>query len=213
MKYTENTRKVENAITWKMSGKMLGMASLSTSAKGNKICQNRAKHKDTICAHCYAMALLEYRKNLETKTERNADFLGDAIIPTEEMPFLNASIFRIEAYGDLRNEIQAENYLNLIEANPHVQFGWWTKNPWLIARVLKHRTKPENVQIVYSSPYIGKTWDMRKLYPFIDKVFTVYTKEYAKAHAEEINCGARSCMACQRCYHANSETFINEILK
>ena len=49
-------------------------------------------------------------------------------------------------------------------------------------------------------------------YPFIDKVFTVYDKEHAQD--VNINCGARSCAECQRCYHKSEGIeYINELLK
>ena len=55
-------------------------------------------------------------------------------------------------------------------------------------------------------------------YPFVSKLFTCYDKEYLKEHPEvDINCGARSCMLCQRCYLKNrkgiSLEVINEVVK
>ena len=48
-------------------------------------------------------------------------------------------------------------------------------------------------------------------YEFIDKVFTVY--DDANAGGVNINCGARDCATCGRCYLKNDTVFINEKLK
>lgn len=40
-----------------------------------------------------------------------------------------------------------------------------------------------------------------------DKVFTVYDNDH------EINCGARSCSACQKCYHKNGINHLYEKIK
>lgn len=39
----------------------------------------------------------------------------------------------------------------------------------------------------------------------------VYDKEHAKEH--NINCGARDCNACRRCYSKNTDIYIKEIVK
>ena len=45
------------------------------------------------------------------------------------------------------------------------------------------------------------------------KVFTVYDKKYLKENKDVvINCGARSCITCQKCYTSKEEV-INEIQK
>jgi hypothetical protein len=44
-------------------------------------------------------------------------------------------------------------------------------------------------------------------------VFTVYDKAYSKQHNVEINCGARNCLTCHKCYEHNDIFFVNETLK
>ena len=93
----------------------------------------------------------------------------------------------------------------------------WTKNPGLIDKVIKAgREKPKNLIIIYSSPYIDKPVNVDtyiKCYPFIDKVFTVYSKEYIRDHKIDINCGARSCLECGRCYSKRTGKEVREQLK
>ena len=46
-------------------------------------------------------------------------------------------------------------------------------------------------------------------FDFVDKVFTVY----ADCEGVEINCGARNCFECHKCYTKNKTEYINEKLK
>ena len=50
-------------------------------------------------------------------------------------------------------------------------------------------------------------------YDFIDKIFTVYDKDYISAHDVSINCGAKSCLTCHKCYVKSKIKYINEKLK
>ena len=54
--------------------------------------------------------------------------------------------------------------------------------------------KPKNVNIIYSSMFINKQVECD--YPFVDKIFTVYDKDYIKDNKININCGGRSCLSC-----------------
>jgi hypothetical protein len=73
-------------------------------------------------------------------------------------------------------------------------------------------SKPDNMTILYSSIRVNECEsDILNKYDFIDKVFTVYDPETAKGIA--INCGARDCRKCARCYARDTESLVNEILK
>ena len=50
-------------------------------------------------------------------------------------------------------------------------------------------------------------------YDFIDKIFTVYDKNYINARDVNINCGAKSCLTCHKCYVRSKTKYINEKLK
>ena len=58
--------------------------------------------------------------------------------------------------------------------------------------------------IVFSSLFLNKESDAAG-YDFIDKVFTVYDENTIKNQGIEINCGARSCFKCRRCYMPNPD--------
>jgi len=206
-------------ITTKHEGKMTGMASLSTSPLRNTFCKARCKCKGTICAHCYAMTMQKRYSELAKCLVRNYEVLTKVIIPVEKMPILNYLMFRLESFGDVQNEVQLINYLNLCKRNPRTQFTIWTKNMAIFERLFKRGykgvsyNKPKNLIIIVSSPVVNMSVKIER-YPFADKVFTVYTEEYAKGHGIVTGCARLSCAVCQKCYNRNNrERYINELLK
>lgn len=200
--------------TLKHCGKMSGMQSLSTSCLCNKNCLNRVENSNLVCSHCYAQRQMKMYKNLEKCLKKNTEILTANLLTDEEIPLINATFFRFESFGDLNNEVQIVNYFRICKRNKHVKFALWTKNPWIIAEAINNgESKPRNLQIVYSSPYLNKCDNKLNKYPFIDKIFTVYTKEYIKANNIKINCGAKSCLSCHKCYIKSKEIYINEKCK
>jgi hypothetical protein len=142
--------------------------------------------------------------------ERNADILTTRVLDKEELPLINACYFRFEAFGDLHNVTQVINYFNICKKNPDVHFALWTKNPGIIKEVANE--KPKNLVILVSSLFLNKPVDIEKM-PWIDKVFTVYDKETIEREKVKINCGARNCLKCHRCYKKSGAKYINEKLK
>ena len=198
------------------SGKLEGMHSISTSVRRNPNCRDRRNIDNSICQKCYAVTLTGIRKGLDEAISRNTDVLTARILSADELPVINDKYFRFEAFGDLINETQAINYINIAKTNKGTHFAIWTKNPWIMAAALKTAAKPSNMIIIYSSPMINKAVNvkaLKKLYPFIDKVFTVYRKDYAQEHSIDINCGGRHCLSCLRCYSKRTGDTVNELLK
>ena len=193
-----------------MSGKMAGVNCLSTSNLCNPYCAARKKDPASICSRCYADTTCKRYSALQVNMQRNSDILTSRLFAVEDMPIVNASIFRLEAFGDLINSTQAINYLRLCKANPATSFALWTKNPGIMAQALKVESKPENLVILLSSDKIGQRADASR-WGFVDKTFTVYRK--TEMPAEMINCGARACLACRRCYSRDTDTDIREYLK
>lgn len=154
-------------------------------------------------------------KNLEKCLIKNTKILTEQVIPKENLPIINALYFRLEAFGDLNNTTQVINYFNLCKKNPDVKFGLWSKNLWLIeAAINDGNSKPKNLQIIYSIPFLNDRNDnIFILYPFVDKIFTVFEKNFIKKNDIEINCGAKSCLCCGKCYKKNKVKYINERLK
>lgn len=200
-------------FTIKHNGKMKGMQSLSTSSLCNKYCQAYSKDPEKVCYKCYAQTQMKCYTNMQKCFENNTKILTSTIINKDYLPYINTVVFRLEAFGDVNNETQVINYFNLCKKNKHVKFALWTKNPGIIDRTIKHgNTKPKNLQIVLSSHYLNVQADVNK-WDFVDKVFTVYTKDYIKENNINTNCKAESCLACQKCYHKSNEVYINEELR
>lgn len=202
-------------VTYNHEGKMRDMFSLSTSALLNPHCIERAKKPGSICAKCYAENMLQYRKGLADCTAFNTAILTTKVIDKDFWPAVDPEIFpygRFEAYGDYFTLEQVENTFNFCEKNPRVKFAAWTKNPQYFEKTLRGRKKPRNLTIVYSSCMLNRpAVAVAEKYDFIDHVFTVYDKKTAAS--VNINCGARSCKTCGRCYTKRTALSVNELLK
>lgn len=194
---------------------MSGLHSLSTSVTVNPYCIKRQAKGDSICAHCFSASMMKQYKALNECTKTNAEILTASVLPASVLPLIPSRYFRFESFGDLINVNQVINYFNIAKKNPDTLCALWTKNPHIIAKAIASgHDKPSNLQIVLSSPFINRPVKSTK-YGFIDKIFTVFDKEAAKS--VNINCGARSCLACGRCYRPNPDgskiQYVNEILK
>lgn len=204
-----------------MTGKMAGMLSLSTSPHGERCRENSKRYE--VCKHCYSKACDAQYKNFHAMLMQNLHILTTRVVPVEEWVRINYNAWRfvrLESFGDVNNVVQVVNYFNLCKANPKVTFSVWTKNIDLYyAAIQNGNEKPANLIIIASSPMLNRVWILpSKYYEIVDKVFTVYTYEHIKANGITpcfINCGARSCKKCQRCYHHNGNgiEYVNEILK
>lgn len=214
---------IKQCICDNHDGKMAGMLSISTSIVWNASCTAKRKINTLVCSKCYSAALNDQRKGLDIKTKVNHLILNYRRYKVSEMPTLNALMFRFEAFADLSSDIQAWNYLALVLHNPLVNFGLWTKNPWhLYNAIMKYNNgkKPKNLQVLYSSPVINQCCaNALKMYilpgsvPMIDKVFTVYTAEFAIEHGIKIQCGNSVCIECKTCYFKNRVKLVNEVIK
>lgn len=200
-------------------GKMENMWSISTSTLLNKNCQRMREIEGSICQSCYAYAMAMYRKSMAEKLRRATEFLTTRIVPLKDIPYLNCELFRFEAFGDINNEKQVVNYFNYARKNGHVHCALWTKHPQVIKRAMEVYgiEKPKNLCIILSSPMLNRRLNYEmviKVYPFVDKIFTVWTKEEAEKQGIIINCGGRKCAICQTCYHIeNGIVYIDELKK
>ena len=217
-KYAANYSPV--IVSDNMSGKMYGLPSVSTSVLDNPICQKRRLDPKSICFECFAANTAARYKSLATNLSSNLELLTGEILPLDVLPrFIPelANIVRFESFGDLANEIQAINYINIAKVNPEIRFALWTKNIGFLAKAIETTGKPDNLRIIYSSPIKNQAIDVEKTkraFPGVDAVFTVYDKKYIAENKTEINCGAKSCITCRNCYdRPDFYTDIREELK
>lgn len=197
-------------FTLNHTGKMAGMQSLSTSCICNPACIARMKDENSICSHCFAAAMHNRYSALAASLEKNSSILYSRLFEICELPMINAAFFRFESFGDLGSTIQARNYIRLAKRNPWTRFAIWTKNPGYLAAAIREEGKPDNLNVILSSPYTNTPCDASR-WPFVDKTFTVYDKDHQTG--VNINCGSRKCLDCLLCYTKNDVTAINETLK
>lgn len=205
-------KKYHACFTLNHTGKMQGMISLSTSVLLNSNCQRYAKIKGSICEKCYATRMSKAYKGLEKKLAINTEVLTSVLIPVEDLPAINSIYCRFEAFGDLNNEVQFANYANIARYNPRCTFALWTKSPHIIKKAVEAFGVeiPKNLVIIVSSLMLNEKRNV-SCFNFVDKVFTVYDKK--TADTRDINCGARNCFSCGRCYSKETETEISERVK
>lgn len=208
--YTLNLSPVH--VSDSMSGKMLGIPSISTSVLLNTICQARRTVKGSICEKCFAQATVSRYSGLSKNLEENYHLLTESILPEDLLPiFGNVQNVRIESFGDVQNVTQCINYANIAKINPDVTFAWWTKNARIVSEAFDIVGKPENVILIESSEFVNVRKEKSSKY--VDKVFTVFSPDFIAAQGVNINCGARSCATCKNCYRMNTEADVREQLK
>lgn len=203
------------------TGKMTNIVSYSTSVLENKYCQaRRANCPGSVCNECFACSQLECYAESVKKLHRATLLATRREWTAAITPYFNPynwPLIRLESFGDIQNIIQVKNYFLIASENPKSRVALWTKNPGIIRAAIKAgAVKPDNLNIGLSSLYINKPASIETLsqYDFIDFNFTVYDADYIEEHNTVINCGARSCYTCQKCYtKTDGLQLINERLK
>ena len=203
-------------------GKMEGIPSISTSSLFNFNCIHRCNLQNTICSKCYSNHLQGFRKQLREKLVRNTEILTTRLLTKLEIQNLCISslFFRFEAFGDLINTTQFENYCNIARFFKNTKFAIWTKNPHVIVEYVKKGGRiPKNLTIGLSSLFINSRMSEKSIayfekYFHVDFVFTVFDKDYISENNISINCGSKNCLKCHFCYcHHKKTAFVNEKLK
>ena len=204
-----------------MKRKLEGICSISSSVHDNCNCARWRKLKDCICKYCYAYNQQAFQTGLREHNILNGFILRNILIPVSAFKKL-VLIFpylRIESFGDVANVVQARNYIRIIKAFPGKRCAIWSKNLAIWKQAFAIEGKPENTTFVYSSPYINVKVSETILddHPYIDHIFTVFTKAFAKKHNIVINCGGRKCLDCIikkiNCYFRGGPLYINELKK
>ena len=192
----------------KMTGKLKGLDAINTSPLDNDFCQAMAKNPDNICSKCYSIRMLNgFRKNCRPSWKGNGELLSSSGLTEKQLPNIKTELCRFSAHGEIINRTHALNLFEIARANPTVIFGFFTKRPLLVPT----DETPENVVMIFSSTKVN---EMADLPVGFDKVFSVFTEDFAQKNNITINCGAKSCDTCRRCYNkSNGITFVNEIIK
>lgn len=204
------------SVSQGLTGKMTGMPAITTSMLCNAHCQKLSNIIGTVCEKCYTMKYLKSRPAVEKCYAENTDLLTSSIIPIKQLPFINAAMCRLETFGDIVNTTHLQNYVNLIKKNNHCMFSLFTKNYTVVFDYFKTHKQPKNLSIVISSLIINEPFELEFIPDYLTnvKIFTVYSKPFAKGNNVAINCGKNRCVDCRRCYTKNKNPiYVSEILK
>lgn len=192
----------------KLTGKMEGMGALSTDPTNNKFCIAMSKDCKSICSKCYAMRYIKLRPNVGKAYKKNSKILIQPIA-WDDLPIIREKYFRFNSFGEILNNVNFENYLSIARKNPKTNFALFTKRASF--GILYKGELPKNLFLVYSSHIIN---DPKPFVPLNHaKVFSVYTKDYARDNKIQINCGTKKCIDCKVCYTKNKVTQIRELIK
>jgi len=195
----------------KMSGKLEGLRAISTNTTTNDYCIKQYNKKDSknICTFCYSQEMLRtYRKNMALALQRNSDIIGKKIIHEDGLPIILDAFFRFNAHGELINEINLINYINIALKNPHCNFSLWTKRFDIVSKYFKDNKKPKNFILIYSNPKINHILEVVPKY--FDKTFNNVQEDLKK---EKQNCSGQKCKDCLLCYKLDSTNTIVEKVK
>lgn len=226
MQSISTTCKVNHLCKGKIYGaalKLFGPAADHMTAKEIRqaakkyIKENPLSQELSICLFCFSDSQQD-AFDMSAPLIINHNILNGGIINRDWLPVINALYFRFESFGDFASVNAVINAFNLAKYNKNVNFTAWTKNPYFFKKAIEQgHKKPKNFKLVLSSQYINRPAKIPECYAdIVDAVFTVYTKEYADLHNITINCGARACLACLRCYTGYKKgdiKVINELLK
>jgi hypothetical protein len=61
------------------------------------------------------MKYLKSRPAVEKCYAENTELLTSSVIPIKQLPFINATMCRLETFGDIVNATHLQNYINLIK--------------------------------------------------------------------------------------------------
>lgn len=204
--------------------KMEGLQSLSTSPLVNSYCKTLSQRDTFICHYCFNQKQLKRFKNQDLKYIYNALLLNYCDLKPQQIPFINACYFRIEAFGDLNSMTQLKNYVKIIKNNPNTFFGWFTKNQVLFHQYLEDGgIIPNNCNLILSNPLInpskflsGVVKVFKGFQPNLNiKVFSVFDKNHIESvpyKDNQVPC-QKKCKNCLICYTKNNTTSIIEALK
>ena len=204
------------SVSQGLTGKMTGMLAITSSMLCNEHCQKLSNIIGTVCEKCYTMKYLKSRPAVEKCYAENTELLTSSVIPIKQLPFINATMCRLETFGDIVNATHLQNYINLIKKNNHCMFALFTKNYTVVFDYFKTHKQPKNLSLVISSLLLDEPFGLEFLPEYLTnvKIFTVYSKPFAKGNNVTINCGKNRCVDCRRCYTKNKNPiFISEILK
>lgn len=203
------------SISQGLTGKMAGMPAVTSSSLCNENCLKNSQIPNSVCQRCYTRKYLLSRPLMKDCYQQNSNLLSSSLIPTKQLPFINAKMCRLESFGDVINITHLDNYVRLIRKNSHCNFALFTKRYTLITEYFKQKKQPKNLSIIISSLLLNNPLDATLFTDLNNlKIFTVYEKAYADKNKVVISCGKNKCVNCRKCFTPNrTPIYITELLK
>lgn len=192
--------------------KLDGFMSISTSCLCNSHCMRRQSIEGSICSRCYAKRFLKMRKTLREKLERNYIFYNSVDLQHDEIPLINALLFRFESFGEVASVQCAVNYIRIAKKNPHCLFTVWSKEAYIWHRAISAEGKPDNLRILLSTIAINDnpaTYE-DNLPQWADGLFTTYNSEPVLSEKNVNIMCTGNCAACMECYTNNNFIVVHE---
>ena len=193
---------------------MQGIRSINSNPLSNPFCMHMSKNKESICSECYSrrMILSGYRKFCIKPWSDMGELLSFDLLDISEIkPCPNTKYIRFSSAGELINLTHLENFIQIAKVNSQAINCLFTKRKDILVQL--DQEIPENMIIVYSNPYINRQLGEKDIPKNANKVFNVFTKEYAMNNGISINCGSKKCKDCMVCYSHNNIRVINELIK
>ena len=197
-------------VSYHDSGKIAGIASVDSSARGCEFCAKmqaaaaslKAKGcDDHICGHCYATRGRFLLADITDRHSLTMAILSMVEFSIDDFKMLGLTgLVRIHSDGDVRNDLHALNLLRMVIASPFARVTWWGKNVMPIIHACDALGKPDNLTLIASSVMIGHKMRLPR---YFDYTFTAYRKEQVAAAlaAGSVPCNGQKCAACGfRCY-------------
>ena len=196
------------------TGKMQGIRSINSNPLSNPFCIHMSKKENSICSKCYSrdMLLSGFRKSCIQPWEDMGKLLSEDLLDISEIkPCPNTKYIRFSSAGELINLTHFENFIQIAKVNNQSVCTLFTKRKDIL-RQLKQEI-PQNMIVVYSNPYLDRPLYEKDIPEKANKIFNVFTREYANEHGISINCGSKKCKECMVCYSQNNINVINELIK
>ena len=194
-------------VAYHESGKIEEIFSLDSSAHSCAFCEKMREyaktHSDCICGYCYDWKQEQYKIASLARHTLNMIIMSEVEFGVEELAMLPGSgDVRVNSSGDATNETYAGNMIKYAIAHPFANVTAWSKNAIAYIKACKKYGKPENLTLIYSSPFLNK---IVPLPMFFDLLFVVFTSEEEVKKAIETGageCNGKKCKDCgKKCYN------------
>lgn len=198
-------------VAYHEDGKIEEIFSLDSTATNCSFCEKMREyaiaHKDSdkkcICLYCYDYKQETYRISALARHTLNMIIMANIEFTVDELATLpGGENVRVNSSGDAPNVTYAENMIKYAIAHKNSNVAIWSKNAFSYIKACKKYGKPENVTLIYSSPFLNK---IVPLPMFFDLLFVVFTNEEEIKKAIENGageCNGKKCKDCGKaCYN------------